>query len=184
MADGIVVDEEDVLLSERLFADVALERPVGVQIFLHRVVQFLALAVLHRLVVTSQVTLRSERHFAPVAFVAAHRVGVRLFRHGRAVEVLFQRRPLMVDRLAVISSAAGTALIVEEEAGIVAFLVHRLFAFFLPVFCHRQFPPGIFFLVFGARQFGGGGLFATQVLANGRFAGLAGQSAEEQRMRQ
>ena len=81
MADGIVVNEEDVFLCKRLFADVTLERPVRVQVFLHGVVQFLAFAMLHRLVVTSQVTLRRKRHFASVALVTAHRIGIRFFRH-------------------------------------------------------------------------------------------------------
>lgn len=75
------MNEEDVLLGERFLADVAFERPVRIQIFLHRVVQFLTFTVLHRLVVTSQVTLRGERHFTTVTFVSAHRVGVSLFRH-------------------------------------------------------------------------------------------------------
>jgi hypothetical protein len=39
VADAVVVNEQDVLLGERLFANVTLEGTIRIQVFLHRIVE-------------------------------------------------------------------------------------------------------------------------------------------------
>lgn len=115
MAHAIVMDEENILLSETLFANIALVRSIRIQILLHRVRHFLPFAMQQRLVVTCQVTLPCERDFATMTLELSPWIVIRILGYRLAVQIILQKALLLVQRRRV----ARVALLLFRLAGIV-----------------------------------------------------------------
>lgn len=109
------MDKKNILLSETLFANIALVRSIRVQILLHRIRHLLPFAMQQRLIVTCQVTLPCERDFATMTLELPPRVVVGILSHRLAVQIILQEALLLVQRRRV----ARVALFLFRLAGIV-----------------------------------------------------------------